>query len=135
MGVCVRGVKRPGLEADHFHSHKVPRLRMCGAIPTFPHASSWRGQGQLYLQLKFYYPPSAHSFPSVRNPLQLMIRQIQDIVCSSVLLQIRFHRLLFQNFDHHPSTSQWCIHIYMPMTSTVLSAVIFSLPLPLVPKL
>jgi len=23
--------------------HLVPRLKMCGAIPPFPHTSSWRG--------------------------------------------------------------------------------------------
>jgi len=44
--------------------------------------------------------------------MQLMFRQIQDIVCSCEVVQIRFHCFLFQNFDHHPSTSQWYIHIY-----------------------
>ena len=33
-------VRRLGREADH--SHLVPRLRMCGVLPPFPHLSSWR---------------------------------------------------------------------------------------------
>jgi hypothetical protein len=40
-GVLTPGVKRPGHEADHLHL--VPSSGMRGAIPLFPHASSWRG--------------------------------------------------------------------------------------------
>jgi len=34
-GALTPGVKQLGHEADH-SSHLVPRLRMCGAIPTLP---------------------------------------------------------------------------------------------------
>ena len=41
-------------DADH-SLLLVPRIRMSGAIPMFPHMPSWCAQGQLYLYLYFYF--------------------------------------------------------------------------------
>jgi hypothetical protein len=44
-------VKWPEREPNH--SNLVLRLRMCGAVPSFPYTPAWRAQGQLHLRFLY----------------------------------------------------------------------------------